>query len=241
MQTLHNLWLLLLDILFPPLCLSCKKYLKNDKLVICDDCYKIIPINTSFYCSNCKKRSPTINGRIPTCKCRYSFTVGAASIYSKGSMHDLISALKYYGVTKAANPLGKLVAMFVELTKFDFSNFIIIPIPLSSLRLRDRGYNQAELIAKEFLYFFPNYNQKMRTDIIKRIVNSNPQTSMGSRELRKDNIIGAFSVINSSAIQGQKILLIDDVYTTGATSQEVAKTLKEAGAKRVIILTVARA
>ncbi|MDP1689249.1 MAG: ComF family protein [bacterium] len=178
---------------------------------------------------------------MPSCKCRNSFTIGAASIYSKGPIHELISALKYHGVTKAAEPLGKLVATFIEQTKFDFSNYIIVPIPLSSRRLRERGYNQAELITKEFLMYFPDYSQNLQNNIIKRIVNSDPQTSMGSRELRKDNIIGAFSVMNSSAIQGKRILLIDDVYTTGATSQEVAKVLKESGARRVIILTVARA
>ena len=238
---MYKLWTTFIDILFPPLCLSCKKHLKNDKLVICENCYKSIPVASSFYCSKCKKRSPTINGRVPACSCRNSFTIGAASTYSKGPIHDLIAALKYHGVTKAAEPLGKLMATFIELAKFDFSNFIIIPIPLSPLRLRERGYNQAELIAKEFLLSFPGYNQKLRTDIVKRIINSDPQTSMGSRDLRKDNIIGAFFVVNPTAIQEKRILLMDDVYTTGATTQEVAKMLKDAGAKRVIILTVARA
>ena len=241
MKNLNDLWQIFLNILFPPICLSCKRCLGKNDEVLCDSCRQSIPIATSFLCGSCGRRIPTIRDRLPSCACKESCILGSVSTYGNGPINELITALKYRGVKNAAKPLGNLMARFIKDSKFDPSTFIVIPVPLSYPRLRRRGYNQAELIAGEFLRALPEMPQEARTDIIARVINSKPQTSMSSRELRRKNIRGAFSVINPTAIKGRCVLLIDDVFTSGATAKEAVKILKNAGARRVIILTAARA
>lgn len=229
------------QILFPPLCLFCKRHIKNKSGVLCRECYESIPLTTAFLCGGCMRRIPTIAGKVRKCKCKESIIFGAASTYTEGQLHELITALKYRGVTAAAEPLGELMERFTQAAKFDASGFMLVPMPLSASRKRIRGYNQAELIARAFLRALPKATQELRTDIIKRQINAGPQTSMRSRELRKENVRGAFAVINPGAVRGKHVLLIDDVYTSGATAREASSVLKSAGARRVIVLTAAHA
>ena len=113
---------------------------------------------------------------------------------------------------------------------------IIIPVPIHKKRKHRRGYNQTELVAKEISH---QLKIKMGKDVLIKNINTKAQSELSKKE-RNDNIKGAFKVQNLQKIIGKKILLIDDIYTTGSTANECRKILKLAGAKNIGILTIAK-
>lgn len=150
-----------------------------------------------------------------------------------------ILALKHRGETYISRELGEIMydRIMLEVKRHYGELFfdIIIPVPLHYKRMRQRGYNQAELLAKEVS---TRIGVPMEKDAIIRIRNTDKTKNM-SKEERADNIKNAFSLKNAARINKKSILLIDDVYTTGATAKEVAKTLKQGGAKNIYLLTAA--
>lgn len=119
------------------------------------------------------------------------------------------------------------------LKKYD----IIIPVPISIKRKMQRGYNQSELIIKECAKL--DANIKVYTNILYKIKNTKPQSTL-NKEQRKTNIQGAYKITKSENLNNKKVLLFDDIYTTGSTLEECAKVLKEAGAYEVSVLTFAK-
>lgn len=119
------------------------------------------------------------------------------------------------------------------LKKYD----IIIPVPISKKRMKQRGYNQSELIIKECAKL--DKDIRVCTNILYKIKNSKPQSSL-NKEQRKINLKGAYELKNSETIINKKVLLFDDIYTTGSTLEECAKVLKEARAYEVSVLTFAK-
>jgi len=132
-----------------------------------------------------------------------------------------------------------LIEEFSDLSVYsDFDKPILIPIPMHKKHLRERGYNQTELLAKELCKIGGDSFCILRTDILQKIKNVPSQTKL-HRHKRLKNIIGAFGVKNPEKIKGRSVVILDDVTTTGATLNEARKTLHEAGAKKVIGVTVA--
>ncbi len=119
------------------------------------------------------------------------------------------------------------------LKKYD----IIIPVPISKKRMKQRGYNQSELIIKECAKL--DKNIKVCTNILYKIKNTKPQSSL-NKEQRRINLKGAYRLKNSETIINKKVLLFDDIYTTGSTLEECARVLRQAGAYEVSILTFAK-
>jgi ComF family protein len=126
-----------------------------------------------------------------------------------------------------ANPLGDIMKDCLE--REAFTGDLVIPVPLHRSRERRRGFNQAELLAKRL-------RRPMSTRLLRRRKNTASQTGL-TRNERKRNLSGAFEVLGN--VSGS-VILVDDVYTTGSTMNEIAKTLKRAGAERVEVLTAAR-
>ena len=123
-----------------------------------------------------------------------------------------------------------------------FSNFqkpIIVPIPISKNRLKERGYNQCSIIARELERIDGDSNFTLCEDALKKTKDSPSQTSVKNRKKRLQNIKGCFSVSNHEKIKGSNIILIDDVITTGATMNEASRILIEAGADQVICFAIA--
>lgn len=116
------------------------------------------------------------------------------------------------------------------------SEFVLIPVPLDKKRLRWRGFNQAEELAKGISKFL---NIEILNNILIKTKETLPQVELSDEE-RKENIKGAFACQNQEKIKGRKILLVDDIYTTGSTMEECARVLKKAGAKEIIGIVVAR-
>lgn len=128
------------------------------------------------------------------------------------------------------------MVIFLETYHLDIKQFeYIAPIPLFPSRLRERGYNQSQLLAEEVSR---KYNIRLSMNNLVRIRATEHQTSLSEKE-RWTNIYGAFRIKNLAEFSGKNILVIDDLLTTGATASEAARTLKDAGAKTVGVLTLA--
>ena len=164
--------------------------------------------------------------------------------YKDKVVKNMIWALKYRKNRIVAKTLSNalydfLAEEFSNLTVYsNFKEPILIPIPISKKRLYKRGFNQTELLAKEFCAVADKSFCTLRTDILKKTKDTPSQTSL-HRSNRLKNITGAFRVKKAHTINGQNIILLDDVTTTGATLSEARKVLLEAGAKKVIGVTVA--
>lgn len=141
-------------------------------------------------------------------------------------LREIIHHLKYADRVSLAKPLGDILK---ESLQDDFTGGLVIPVPLHPRRQRERGFNQAELIASRL-------GRPMAGHLLYRRKNTPSQTGL-TRNERKRNLAAAFEA--RGQVRGS-VIIVDDVYTTGSTMNEIAKTLKRAGADRVEVLTVAR-
>jgi competence protein ComFC len=157
--------------------------------------------------------------------------------------------LKYKGKRRLANVFaevmyGRIMEELSELSVLkNFRKPILIPIPLSKKRYRERGYNQTELICRKLMEIDeknnPDRNFKLEKNILLKIKETEHQANIKDRRERLKNLSGSFFVKNPDAIKGKNIILIDDVLTTGATLNEARKILKESGGRKIIAFTVA--
>lgn len=232
-----------LDVLFPPLCLNCKKYLGKDGL-ICNECLTSISLNNSFFCPICRLRliEPKIlcNHKQEKIK-EFPYVLGAAANYDDPVIQNLIYYFKYKPFELIAPILSDLLCEYLSFLNlksyFLKQNFVITPIPLHIIRHWKRGYNQSELIAKNLA---DELGVEMKV-FLKRIKNTKQQAKARKSNERKENVAGAFKIINPDEIKNRNIILIDDVYTSGATASEAARVFKENGAKKIVVLVVAKA
>jgi ComF family protein len=211
---------LLLELLFPKFCLGCQK----EGSYLCEDCRAILEIS-KFHQQHRGRHLKDLYFALP---------------YQNPLIKNLFQKFKYQPLVKElAKPLSLLIIEHFQLlnNKPNFTDFTIIPIPLEKRKLKYRGFNQAEEIAKELSHFL---ELPLLSDYLLKVKETTPQVEL-SRDERKENIKGAFSVKNSQEIKNKKILLVDDIYTTGSTIEEAARVLETAGAKEIIGVVVARA
>lgn len=152
-----------------------------------------------------------------------------------------IHAFKYDRLQALQNPLGALLADYLTAilknSDLDIRNFLVVPIPLHATRLRDRGFNQALFLAKKIAERFGCETE----ELLIRAKNNKPQVGLAGRAARETNVAGIFRPRDPQAITGKKILLVDDVFTSGATMGEAVRVLKENRARRIVALVLARA
>jgi ComF family protein len=161
--------------------------------------------------------------------------------YEEG-LRDLIHLLKYGGVRPAANVLGRMLSEAMVLIEpvLGKEPLAVIPVPLHASKRRERGFNQAELIAVAALKLNPAAGRlRMGDHVLERRRDTKSQIGMTPHR-RRENMRGAFAITLPRAVEGREVLLIDDVYTTGATVSECARVLLRAGASRIWVATVAR-
>lgn len=180
----------------------------------------------------------------PCCPACYqdepAFAKAAAYGSYDGGLRDLIHLLKYDYVRPAANVLGRMLAEVIEglAGSFGSAEPVVVPVPLHASKLRQRGFNQSELIARVALKLKPD-GRRLHPDVLERSRPTASQIGL-TREQRQRNIRGAFVVAKPDEIRGRDVLLVDDVLTTGTTAAECARILRRAGANRVFVATVAR-
>lgn len=237
MAVIEKIKNLFLNILFSPLCLSCRANLEDEEKQngICSKCLDRIILNTSIFCPICKARLP--DGR-KTCHKDSSFLLAAAGNYENDAIRNLIWHFKYQKWQKLSVVLGKFLTEYLKTINYNLNNYIIAPIPLYKSRLRERGFNQAELLAK---IVAENLGLELTNNCFKRIKDTKIQAELKDSEERKLNVKNCFAVEKPELIKSKNIILVDDVFTSGATMNEAVEVLKSAGAKRIIALVAAKA
>ncbi len=226
---------IVLDILFPAVCLACDAFLKTEFEInnhLCAGCRNQMTTRDTLLCSACGARLPE---NIKICHRDAPFMLAAATDYENAIVRSLIFRLKYERLKEAAAPLTALLSEYLSNLDFDWDGFVVAPVPLHPKRLRERGWNQAELLSNSIaaLLKLPHLPGALR-----RVRYEEPQAKIRTRAEREINMLNAFEADKN--IAGQNILLVDDVITTGATLRAAAAALKTAGCRRVIALVAAR-
>lgn len=238
--------------LFPADCRICgEPLLRISRLPVCELCLQSMHPIEGGLCSVCGERllSPHAFGgdqgeaRCGLCRRLDPPFVRAAAYGSyQSGLRDLIHMLKYQHVRPAANVLGRMLAEVIAGFEPSWADahLAVIPVPLFAAKLRQRGFNQAELIARTALKLLPSGERfGLQKDVLERSRDTQSQTGLSPYQ-RRQNLRGAFRVKDRDKISGHEILLVDDVFTTGATAFECARVLRRAGAARVWVATVAR-
>ena len=216
------------DLLFPLSCLACKR----EGRFLCVECESGLARLEKPYCSLCA--SP---GRSAVCSwCAAappSFEGISAPYRMKGPVSEMVRGLKYRGVKAWAPHMAKLMARHLESRPVPADT--IVPVPLHRRRKRARGYNQSEVLARELS---ERAGLPLSPKLLRRVRDTPPQVSMTSNEDRRQNVVGAFEWKGDAG--GLRVLVVDDVVTTGATISACASALKAGGAVSVWGLSLAR-
>ena len=219
-----------LDFLFPQWCLGCGK----EGNYICTSCQCRLPLIAPPLCPACGR--PQLNGLLcPACIKQRSIIDGIRSPFRfEGLIRHAVHQLKYRNLRAIARPLVRLLNEYLANNRLPGE--VLVPVPLHPKRLRERGYNQSHLLAKELgrLTSLP-----LADDCLVRHRPSPPQAESANVEERRSNVTGAFSCLNDR-LKGKQVLIIDDVATSGATLGACAAALKATGAGSVWGLTLAR-
>ena len=237
--------------LFPAHCRLCSRPLVDiSRLPVCSDCLTLIRPIRGRVCSICGERvfaayatSDARGARVcPVCRrAKRPFARAVAYGSYEGELRELVHLLKYGCVRPAANPLGQSLALAIGLLLPGLAekSVIVVPVPLYKGKQRQRGFNQAELIARAALKALPETRFELASGVLRRVRETESQIGLTGHE-RRANLRGAFAVPRTGEVTGREVLLVDDVYTTGATVTECAGVLRRAGASQVWVATVAR-
>jgi ComF family protein len=238
----------LFSVLFPSDCHICSLPLTNiSRLPVCPECLEAMSRSQGLACEVCGERMFGFGlGSDELCgeclKEHPAFEKASAYGSYDGGLRELIHLLKYDRVRSAATVLGRMLAEAITDLRPHVApaGTLLVPVPLHSSKLRSRGFNQSELIAQAALKCNLDLRLlKLRPQILKRVRATESQTGL-TREQRRENIRGAFAVTSADEVRGRDILVVDDVLTTGTTVGECARVLRNAGAARVWVATVAR-
>lgn len=218
-----------LDLLFPPRCAGCGA----DGSFLCDACAGTLQVAAPPRCARCWR--PGVEGTCAHCRSAAPAfdSLFAAYVYT-GLARDLVHQLKYRGMTALAGPMALLLA--AQLGGRGAGADLIVPVPLSGLRGRTRGYNQAQTLARGLS---GELGVPLARRALERRRHTSPQARSADAETRRRNVEGAFGA-RERAVAGRRVLLIDDVTTTGATLSACATALKAAGAPWVGAVAFAR-
>jgi len=231
--------------LFPSDCRLCGAPLvKISRLPVCDECVAQMRPITGSVCSVCGERlaSPFAAAGERCGLCRRAappFAKAAAYGSYDGGLRELIHLLKYEQVRPAAGVLGRMLAEAISTLAMEYEAILVVPVPLHRRKLRQRGFNQAELIAGAALKRIGGERFVVKPGILERRRETQSQIGL-TRHQRRENMRGAFAVANPDAVKGRDFLIVDDVFTTGTTVSECARVLRRSGASKVYVATVAR-
>lgn len=225
-------------LLWPAVCVNCKHSICEADRNLCGDCWDELRACTGGdYCPRCGRdvsEYGIVGGACPDCQGKeiHFDQIARGGVYEK-ALKKLILSFKRGG-TELDATLGWLANAALEGSKFADEIEFLVPVPLHWVRRLVRGYNQSQVLAKRLKH----PGAKINTDLV-RIRNTKSQPTMASAAARARNVAGAFSVRYGHQFGGRNVCLVDDIKTTGATLNECAKTLKEAGSAKVFGLVLA--
>lgn len=227
---------LMIDLVLPQECLGCGL----STTWLCPTCYQSLSVNDFFPCLVCRR--PTWQGQTHQ-ECRRQTAVAGLWLASFRSqlLMDLVHSFKYENLKQLAKPLAELLQAKIQHSPLGCSlmlnsKTIIMPVPLHPVKEWWRGYNQAELLARELAQTWPC---QLNTEAVHRVKETISQTDL-PRKKRFKNVAGAFAVSDPRVLKKKTVILVDDVITTSATISELARVIKAAGSREVYALVLAR-
>ena len=225
------------QLVFPDHCALCRAFLNDGrKKQLCDACRASIPLNVPPFCRLCPRRLEifTPDGICPACAARApSYDAGWSACLYDESMRRLLHAFKYSGKTRLAPAFAQVLNAFIDTYHIPLNHFdFCLPVPLHPARMRERGFNQSEILCGVLR---GRYGLACRGDILARTRSTEPQAALGAKE-RWTNLEGAFRINHSDALADKSVLIVDDLFTTGATAEAAGRALQEAGAAYAGIL-----
>lgn len=225
----HGLWQLV-DLIYPPVCAGCGK----PNFRFCPDCLQQVSIIETSFCAFCGKPTHSDLAICPDCvdiSCYFS----AAASWAEygGQLREVIHALKYKNDLGLGDFFAVLLIEILKNKVWDFD--LVIPVPLSQSRMKERSYNQAALLSRPIAWYF---RKEHSTHALRRSKDTGTQTSRNRIE-RDLSLTDAFSG-NPAKLKGRSVLLVDDIITTGATINHCSQALLLAGATRVYAISIAK-
>ena len=230
----------LLDVLFPPTCVHCGEAVDSESPLrtLCLACSRTVHLIRPPACSVCghpfygpeddERVCPHCEGLVP------AFDQGRSLVLFRGAARSLMLELKYRRGLPVLRDFASLLKQHAELCEW-MRGASLVPVPMHPLKRRERGYNQTELIAEAFVRALGG--ELVQRPLLQRIRYSKSQTSF-DRRARRTNLANTFEVVPQAKIAPQeRILLLDDVFTTGSTLNRCAQALRNAGAQRIDVLT----
>ena len=226
------------QLLWPAVCIICGESICETDKDLCQKCWaQLLSCTGSDYCGRCGRdasKFALLEGACPNCQGKeFHFDSIARSGIYREVLQQMILAFKN-GRTELDSTVGFLGNSVLEGSGFYNDIELFVPVPLHFSRRLARGYNQSHILAKKLKH----PSAKINSDLV-RIRRTKIQPAMASPRARAKNVAGAFAVRRRHHFTNRKICLIDDIKTTGATLNECAKTLKEAGASKVFALVLA--
>ncbi|MHC1728611.1 MAG: double zinc ribbon domain-containing protein [Syntrophobacteraceae bacterium] len=230
-----------LDLCLPGVCAGCGKIENHSEKSWCPDCLNQIAWIASPICPQCGRPYPDAPGSSDhLCgEClqeAFRFDTARSAVFHSGIVRDRVHQFKFGARMEWVPPLVELLEMTYSRSTMPVPD-LVVPVPLHSKRLKERGFNQSGLLGKELSR---KLGLAVSFDTLRRKKWTDPQTRMNRQE-RLNNVKGVFELSKDAAVRGRRILLLDDVFTTGSTLSECARTLKKKGASEVHALTVTRA
>ncbi len=228
------------SLLFPTVCLACRIPLESRRDILCPACVKALPRSRAPWCQTCGRSLAGLGAGIVRCadcsRTRFFFDQAISPCPYEGSVKELVVALKYQGRLSVAPFLGGLLAETVRQRLGNDPADAVVPVPLHPTRLRERTFNQAQVLAQELAR---RLDLPCWKHLLVRRNATPPQTDLPRQE-RLKNVAEAFAIQPDPFLRSARILLVDDVLTTGATASACAKLLKTGGAHSVIVVTAAQ-
>lgn len=211
----------ILNLVYPNVCGFCNRINMHNLCKFCE-------LKLNKYVLNCIKDYRKDNSK--------HFDYLYSSLKYENIVREKIIAYKFGEAAYLYRTFVKIIIKNAKIYRFLQSYDIIIPVPMYKTKKNVRGYNQSELIAKEIA---KTLNIKFRNNILTKIKNTKVQSTL-SKNKRQENVRNVFEIINKEEIRNKKVILIDDIYTTGSTVNECARVLKKAGAKEIFVVTIAK-
>jgi ComF family protein len=227
----------LLDVLFPIHCLGCQA----EGRWLCETCLKRIKLRDQQFCPHCEKIITPDGRSCFACKNKSPLAgLLVATSYQEPLASKAVHLFKYRFLETLAEPLSQLILKTLQSYELPLPD-LIVPIPLHPRRLRWRGFNQSWLLAKNLAEkLLPGIDLVLADNLLVRKRYTLPQMSLKNHTQRHQNVHEAFTIIDPTKIKARRILLVDDITTTGSTIFECARILKEAGAKEIWAVVIAK-
>lgn len=228
----------LLSLVFPISCEICGELLAFRNVGgLCPNCQKTLHLIPAPHCPKCGRFSSEFTTDCAVCRTeRFHFDRVYGAVYYDGHAKDLLRAFKFARKTILVRPLLELLARFIQENNLSGAWDEIVAVPMHPVQRFERGFNQAHLLAQGASKIFG------KPFLPETLVAKRPRLSQSrlGKAQRKENVKGRFSVRQKADVLGKKLLLVDDILTTGETASQCAKALKDRGAVSVDVLVVAR-